>query len=454
MISSTLNVFSQWTLDSLSPARSNFKAVTFEDKVYFIGGEIDVYNSLFVTSEVAIYNCLTSSWESPDSISVRRSHSACVSGDSAIYVFGGRKFTRGHGWIREYAGSNIIDIFKNGVWHSDSTIINGKVWGGHGLKVGSKIMFAGLVDSVEYLTSEYFASNKVYIFDELTGAWSIDTLSSPRTELAVATDGTIAIFAGGVNGLGHTNDVVDIYNSVTGAWSTAHLSVPRCFLAGAYANGKFYFAGGELEGIVNYESDVIDIYDGTTWTTANLPSPRAGVEAAVVNDNIYFMGGGNYNLSFLPYPNTPAIDSTVDVLFTNTGSWGRADLNYRHLEFAQTTWGNKIFVGGGIYRAYTSSPRSIYSPYVEILDVTTIGITDLEDDLSFDVYPNPSNGPFTISLPENGAEISITDIPGKEILKTKTTDRKIDLHLDKNGMYVVFVKTKKGSAIRKIVVNR
>ncbi len=458
---STLSAFSQWAIDTLSSGRSNFDAVIFENKVYFIGGEIDWYDSLLVSSEVAIYNCLTSGWELPNYITSPRSHSASVSGDSGIYVFGGRKFTIGHAWIREFAASNKIDIFKNGAWQVDSTVITGGVWGGHGLKVGSKIMFAGMVDSIEYLTSEFFASNQVYIYDELTGAWSIDTLSSPRTELAVATDGTIAMFAGGVNGLGHTSDVVDIYNSVTGVWSTANLSVPRCFLAGAYANGKFYFAGGELGGLVNYQSDVIDVYDGSAWTTTHLSSPRAGVEAAVVNDNIYFMGGGNYNLSFLPYPNTPNnyptppnIDSIVDVLITSTGSWIRADLNYRRLEFAQTTWGTKIFVGGGCYRTFVGSGINNKFDYVEIRDVATIGITDIADDISINVYPNPSNGPATILLPGNEVDISVTDILGHEILKTKTTERKLNLQLNNNGMYLIFVKSKIGSAIRKLLVNR
>ncbi|MCP6769889.1 hypothetical protein NL529_34085, partial [Klebsiella pneumoniae] len=76
-----------------------------------------------------------------------RSHSICISGDSAIYVFGGRKYTNGHAYVREYRGSNRIDIFKNGIWNYDTTIIQGHIWGGRGLKVGSKIMFTGFVDS-------------------------------------------------------------------------------------------------------------------------------------------------------------------------------------------------------------------------------------------------------------------------------------------------------------------
>src|SRR5436190_4589860 len=166
VFSSVVNGFSQWTLDSLSDAKSNFDAVQFENKIYFIGGETDWYADSFITSKVEIYNCLTSSWEISDSINFPRSHAASVAGDSAIYVFGGRKWTQvSHQWIRDYVGTNYIDIFKNGVWHVDSTTIQGYVWGGQGLKVGSKIMFAGFVDSIQYLTSEYFASNKVYIFD-------------------------------------------------------------------------------------------------------------------------------------------------------------------------------------------------------------------------------------------------------------------------------------------------
>lgn len=454
--------FAQWVQDSLPSSRVYFQAVTFEDKVYFIGGQTSNLSPLELTAEVSVFDCITSTWLASTAISSPRDHSSCASGDSAIYVFGGRSAI---GNTVDY-GTNVVDIYKNGVWHTDTIADN--LWGGRGLKVGSKVMFAGFVDSINNVTKEVFASNKVYIFDEVTGAWSTDTLSSARWQLAAATNDTIALFGGGVNGLGMASNVVDIYNSVTNTWTRSSLSVSRGFLGACYGNGKFYFGGGVQGGALSIPSDVVDVYDGSGWTNFQLSEPRAGLQAASVNHNVYFMGGDHMDLSLLDYnfnnsnTTSPIPSSIVEVLNASTGTWSRADFNNHIVDFAYTTWGNKIFVGGGrgIVRIWQFGTYITWlgfpSPYIQILDFTT-NISAMSDGISFDVYPNPSTGMFTVLLPASGAEVSIRDILGREILKTETSNRKIDIHLDtdhNNGMYLVFVRTKQGVSMKKLLLNR
>ena len=450
LLSSALPGYSQWAVDTLPVAKMHLGAVTFQDKIYFIGGEY--YSN--ETSEVSVFNCITSSWDSSMNISNSRSLTTCISGDSGIYVLGGRLWDYGYGWARYYNGSRRIDIFKNGAWQTDSISIPDPVWGGRALKVGSRLLFTGFVDSIDYITSDIYASKKVYIFDESTGTWSTDSLSSPRTELGAATDGTIALFAGGVNGLGIVSDVVDIYNSVSNTWTTSSLSVARACLGATYANGKFYFAGGELGGIISYPSDVVDVYDGSGWSTMQLSVPRAKVEVAAINDEVYFMGGCNVDLNFLPFPDGRPAFSTVDVLNTSQGDWSRKDFNTPHANFACATWGNKIFAAGGGLKSWCQgSPCGpSYMFEMEIRDVT-LGMEDLPGKISMEVYPNPSAGGFTILLPEDQAEIRITDIVGQEIMYTKTTDRLTNLQLEINGIYFVMVKTKNGTATRKIIIS-
>jgi len=459
-----LTGFSQWAQDSLSLPRMLVQAVTFRDKVYFIGGEIGNYPDN-ETSEVAIYDCLASAWLPSDSLSLGRSASACVSGDSGFYVVGGRicNWSKAIGLAKFYDASNRIDIFKNGVWHTDS--LPDAVWGGRAVKVGSKLLFTGFVDSINYISSCIYASKKVYVFDESTGLWSTDSLSGARTELGAATDGTLAIFAGGVNGLGVTSDVVDIYNSVTNTWTTSQLSVARGYVGAAYENGKFYFAGGVLAGVLNQSSDVIDIYDGTNWTTDHLSLARAGVMVAAVNDEVYFMGGSDFDLSLLLIPNSNGNYNTVDVLNTVTGAWSRQDFNYQdpvpffgsaiwHQYAGITTWGNKIFVaGGGVTGWLFGNTIIAYTRYIEIRDVT-LGLRDVGASVSFDLYPNPSTGSFTLLLPEARAEIRITDLLGQEVWKITATSRTLNITLDANGVYLVHIQTRQGSAVRKLVIRR
>src|SRR6186997_3227820 len=111
LIFSYLNGFSQWALDSFPCERTYFQAVTFGNKVYFIGGQYghDICSPQ-LTSEVSVYNCLTSTWDSSTAISLARDYPACVSGDKSIVVFGGRISEVGvlNPVIVDY-GTNIVD---------------------------------------------------------------------------------------------------------------------------------------------------------------------------------------------------------------------------------------------------------------------------------------------------------------------------------------------------------
>ncbi len=455
---------SQWVHLSLINASMNLQAVTYDNKVYVIGGETGQY-PVNETAEISVFNCITSVWSpSSDSLSLARAASACVSGDSGFYVVGGRiKNWITSSWpIPSYDATNRIDIFKNGAWHIDS--LPDRVWGGRAVKAGSKLIFAGFADSVNYFTSEIYASKKVYIYDESTGVWSTDSLSSARTELGVATNGTLVIFAGGVNGLGAVSNIVDIYNAATGSWTTANLSIARGYVGGTYSNGKFYFAGGVLGGVLNVSTDVIDIYDGSAWTTDHLSVPRAGVMAAAVNNNVYFMGGGEFDLSFLPFPNTGGTYNTVDVLNIWNGSWSQQNFTFPYMDpgFGYSSWhlyagfatsGNKICVaGGGSMAMVWGNAANFFSPNVEILDVP-LGVANIDPSVSFDVFPNPSRGPFTIVLPDVPADIRVLDTYGRDVLKLKTLSHSAELNLDQSGVYLVQVLTPHGTATRKVVIN-
>lgn len=82
------------------------------------------------------------------------------------------------------------------------------------------------------------------------------------------------------------------------------------------------------------------------------------------------------------------------------------------------------------------------------------GIPESNDLLETMIYPNPSNGQFIVSLPSCDAEIIVSDLLGKQLLKTKTIQKETNLIMRNSGIYFVRVSTPMGTITRKLIVNR
>ncbi len=85
-------------------------------------------------------------------------------------------------------------------------------------------------------------------------------------------------------------------------------------------------------------------------------------------------------------------------------------------------------------------------------------VVDVPEEINRDnyisVFPNPNSGQFTVSLPEDSDQITVSDIRGQQVLTLKATRKTINLQLDNSGVYIISVKTKRGTATGKIIVNR
>ncbi len=135
------------------------------------------------------------------------------------------------------------------------------------------------------------ASRVVDIYDSITGLWSTARLSAARYDLAAASVGTKALFAGGFTG-GYSR-VVDIYDASSNTWSNATLSQARSNLVAASLGSKVFFAGGQFNGPSITYSDVIDIYDDLTglWTNATLRQARSSLAVVSLESKMYLAGG-------------------------------------------------------------------------------------------------------------------------------------------------------------------
>jgi PKD repeat protein len=71
---------------------------------------------------------------------------------------------------------------------------------------------------------------------------------------------------------------------------------------------------------------------------------------------------------------------------------------------------------------------------------------------SVSVYPNPTSGQFTILLPTGNTKIIVTNAVGQQIIKTQSTQKSINLKLEENGVYFLYVTTKQGTTTQKLIV--
>ena len=145
------------------------------------------------------------------------------------------------------------------------------------------------------------------------------------------------------------------------------------------------------------------------------------------------------------------------------------------------TWTNGVQVykinGPGSYTAQPSFSRSlnltnwttvmggIYEFWTVNAGVLTIGqttgtpvlcnpvaVNETLEEADIHIYPNPTSGQFTISLSENNAAITITDMLGRPVKQLQATQQSTQLQLEDNGVYVVFIQTKDGISARKLIV--
>lgn len=86
-----------------------------------------------------------------------------------------------------------------------------------------------------------------------------------------------------------------------------------------------------------------------------------------------------------------------------------------------------------------------------------VGLNQVSKTLSgLSVYPNPTTGIFTVELPTNSAKtIVVTDIAGRVVLNTNSTNEKININLNAfaNGIYYVKVQSEDAVDVIKIVKN-
>ncbi len=150
--------------------------------------------------------------------------------------------------------SNVVDLYNTatGVWTTARLSVGRS--NPAAASVGDVAMFAGGNAIHPNGVVKGVVSNAVDIYNSTTGFWTTARLSMGRGRLAAASVGNMIIVAGGYTILPSSNpgfqasDAVDLYHCATRAWTTVQLSLARYDLAAASVGNVAIFAGGVLTG--------------------------------------------------------------------------------------------------------------------------------------------------------------------------------------------------------------
>ena len=100
---------------------------------------------------------------------------------------------------------------------------------------------------------------------------------------------------------------------------------------------------------------------------------------------------------------------------------------------------------------------SVYSDTVLVTKSTT-GIANINNGISFSVYPNPANTSVTVELQNtiDNATISMRDMIGQTLISRELTASSLTLDLTPYASGVYFIEIAQGSktAVRKLIINK
>ncbi|PLX10159.1 MAG: hypothetical protein C0598_10990 [Marinilabiliales bacterium] len=228
--------------------------------------------------------------------------------------------------------------------------------------------------------------------------------------------------------------------------------------------------------------------DAWEWTFENGSPGTSNAQ----NPQTRWSAEGNYNIKLIAY-NLGGSDTLVKEQFINVGGgdvpvadFSASDNNIfqnESVDFTDMTTGNPdtwewTFEGGIPETSTVQNPQEIiyevpgaynvtlttsngYGEDILVMEdfilVDWVGVEDIDQANNFNVYPNPGSGLFIIEFGEKSdinVSIEVSDYTGKLIKKIETSKRsqtyKLDLSNEKNGVYMISVKSDESTVNKKV----
>lgn len=270
-------VTGEWTTaELLSQARNNIRTVTVGQKIFFIGGAINISLSQ-LSSVIDVYDATTDTWSTLTLSQARQESSIAVVGNKIIIAGGQPRNNLSASLMSKKV--DIIDVATNTI--TTVTDLSTPNYQMTNVVIGDKIIFAGGL------------TNKAEILDLSTGKWqtfTLTTASETLSSLKSARVGNKAFFAGG-----SVNDAktVFIYDAIANTWSTYTLPVAQIDPAMMAIDNQVIIAGGRTAFISGSYTNQLSIFTDATIVGVPQVEPESSLK---ITPN---PSGGLYNLDWL-----------------------------------------------------------------------------------------------------------------------------------------------------------
>lgn len=249
--------------------------------VYVIGG-FDATGQAVRTVEV--YNASQDRWEAAADYPILVHHTAAVSYDGAVYVFGGYTTS-------QFVPTSLAFRYDpaDDAWSSVEMLPAAR--GAHGGVV---------IDGVAFIVGGVGAGGglvaPVHAFDFAAGSWSTRVdIPTPREHLAVAAlNGTVYAAGGRQGGFETNTGTLEAYDPAADEWRTGLADMPtaRGGIAGAAFLGHVVVVGGEGDGGTFEEAEAYDPANDEWLTLEPMAESRHGLGAVPTLGRLYVMLGG------------------------------------------------------------------------------------------------------------------------------------------------------------------
>jgi len=284
----SMNSFSQkivWNTKAELPNKyMSGSAVTCQEKIYFIVGQIDNGSGKSSASNLIYeYNLAMDEWIKKPIMPTARWNFATASIEGKIYVIGGDSFLDKNEMYNPTTESwQALAPLPTPRQHIKAAVIDNKIYIIGGLESWSKV------------------STKNEVYDPLTNKWEEKApIPTPKHNYStVVYNDKIYIYGGNTQnaeGVWLRTSTVEVYDPATNTWDTTFpLPSSRVCFSACLINDMTIISGGFL--LSDGATSRVDIFDHLTglWSKgSSLPKENVVMGSTTIDNKIYIIGGSD-----------------------------------------------------------------------------------------------------------------------------------------------------------------